>query len=192
MWTRFWNSYSILRNCGPESEVLARPTPVPKKPGFYAWYFDEVPAPIPLTDCVVRNSAILLYIGIAPKSSESKENLRTRLRYHMRGNAYDSTLRLSLGCLLAKRLGIELRRTGKNQRATFGPGEINLCDWLAQHAQVTWHPVSEPWRHEQHIIRSVSLPLNLEYNEGHPFYGVLSDLRSKAKKRAKTPPVWGA
>jgi hypothetical protein len=34
------------------------------------------------------------------------------IRYHYTGNASGSTLRLTLGCLLAERLGIQLRRVG--------------------------------------------------------------------------------
>ena len=39
-----------------------------------------------------------------------------RIRYHFRGNAEGSTLRLTLGCLLIKPLGIELRRVGSGKR----------------------------------------------------------------------------
>lgn len=173
------------------SEILARPNPVPTASGFYAWYFDDVPARVPASDCVVRDGSVLLYIGIAPESAWSKENVRTRLRYHMRGNAFGSTLRRSLGCLLAEQLGIELRSTGANRRTTFGSGESILCDWLGQHARVTWYTCPEPWLREPDVIRSVSLPLNLEHNERHPFHAALSDLRSNAKERAMTLPILG-
>ncbi|WP_394816236.1 GIY-YIG nuclease family protein [Streptomyces mooreae] len=42
----------------------------------------------------------------------STQNLRKRVRYHYRGNAAGSTLRLTLGCLL----GLELRRVGSGKR----------------------------------------------------------------------------
>ena len=47
-----------------------------------------------------------------------------------RGNAYGSTLRLTLGCLLADQLGIELRRVGSGTRLTFGDGEQALSEWM--------------------------------------------------------------
>jgi hypothetical protein len=68
----------------------------------------------------------LLYVGISPKAPPkaggrpSKQNLRTRIRTHYRGNASGSTLRLSLGCLFAETLMIELRRHGKSERRHFG------------------------------------------------------------------------
>ncbi|WP_374939609.1 GIY-YIG nuclease family protein [Streptomyces sp. UH6] len=46
----------------------------------------------------------------------STQNLRKRVRYHCRGNAAGSTLRLTLGCLP----GLELRRVGSGKRMTFG------------------------------------------------------------------------
>ncbi|MFF3911407.1 GIY-YIG nuclease family protein [Streptomyces sp. NPDC001848] len=53
----------------------------------------------------------------------STQNLRKRVRYHYRGNAAGSTLRLTLCCLL----GLELRRVGSGNRLTFGKsGEASL------------------------------------------------------------------
>jgi len=55
----------------------------------------------------------LLCVGIAPKEppafeTPSNQTLRTRVRYHYRGHAYGSTLRLTLGCLLADSFGSQL------------------------------------------------------------------------------------
>ena len=96
-------------------EVLARPCPVPASAGVYAWFFDSCPQGVP-TEGLVRSVGLaLLYVGISPKppstvGTQSRQTLRSRLRYHFRGNAEGSTLRLSLGCLLSQSLGIELRR----------------------------------------------------------------------------------
>ncbi len=45
---------------------------------------------------------------------------------HYAGNAEGSTLRKTLGCLLADELGIELRRVGSGTRKTFVDGEHRL------------------------------------------------------------------
>ncbi|MEV6500759.1 GIY-YIG nuclease family protein [Streptomyces prunicolor] len=72
----------------------------------------------------------MLYVGIAPRymaNRTSTQNLRKRVRYHYRGNAAGSTLRLTLGSLL----GLELRRVGSGKRMTFGKaGEAtpSQCD----------------------------------------------------------------
>ena len=71
-------------------------------------------------------------------SKPSRRNLATRILNHLRGNAYESTLRLTLGCLLAKELGIRIQRIGSGDRLTFGPGERILSGWMAENAFVTW------------------------------------------------------
>jgi hypothetical protein len=122
------------------SEVLSAPSPVPKSPGVYAWYFRNFPPEIPTADCLRFNDLTLLYIGIStsapPRNGKapSKQNLFRRVRYHYRGNAAGSTLRLSLGCLLSVSLNIELRRVGSGNRLTFADGERRLSDWMEANA----------------------------------------------------------
>jgi hypothetical protein len=75
--------------------------------GVYAWYFDRVPPGVPVDGCHIVDNAHLLYVGISPKAdpanggAPSRQTVRRRLRQHFRGNAKGSTLRLTLGCLLA-------------------------------------------------------------------------------------------
>jgi hypothetical protein len=69
----------------------------------YAWYFDVVPPGVPTERRHTTDAGALLYVGIAPKQPPangrpaSRQSLRTRVRYHYRGNAAGSTLRLTLG-----------------------------------------------------------------------------------------------
>lgn len=99
-------------------EALSRPSPVPRVSGIYAWYFDEVPPGVDVRGCHSVSGGVMLYVGIAPKElfrngrPPSAQTLWNRIRYHCRGNAYGSTLRLTLGCHLAGRLGVALRRVG--------------------------------------------------------------------------------
>src|SRR4029434_4988939 len=90
------------------SEVLVRDCPVPRVSGVYAWYFKEPPPGVPTTGCRRALGATLLYIVICARRAERKETLRSCIRYHFRGNAYGSTLRLTFGCLLTGTLGIGL------------------------------------------------------------------------------------
>jgi hypothetical protein len=114
------------------------------------------------------------------------------VRYHLRGNAEGSTLRLTLGCLLAAKLGIELRRVGSGARRTFGPlGEARLSAWLDAHARVTWLSHPEPWTIEDELIQALSLPLNLIGNQCHLFHARLTGVRAAAKRRAEALPVLG-
>jgi hypothetical protein len=120
------------------NEVLSRPCPVPASPGVYGWYFRQLPWSLDASDCVQHDNMPLLYVGIAPKmppangARASHQTLRDRIRYHYSGNAEGSTLRLTLGCLLADHLGIELRRVGGGTRLTFSAGEAVLSEWMVR------------------------------------------------------------
>ena len=177
-------------------ESLAKPSPVPREPGVYAWYFREIPPQVPVAGCCVHGSETLLYVGISPKeppkngAAPSKQKLFNRIRYHYRGNAEGSTLRLTLGCLLSEKLGIQLRRVGSGHRMTFGKGEAILSQWMDDNAFVVWVVDSEPWLLEEKIIGEVSLPLNLDMNKMHPFHQSLSQIRKLAKESARALPIW--
>src|SRR5437660_197365 len=122
------------------AEVLGRPSPVPAESGIYAWFFDQPPEPrIDTTGCVKSHGAALLYVGIAPKrppasgAPGSRQTLRGRLKQHYAGNASGSTLRFTLGCLLADRPQIQLRRVGRTERLWFHDGEDTISGWMAEH-----------------------------------------------------------
>ena len=174
------------------SDLAADRTLVPARSGVYAWYFDEIPAGVSVEECVVFQGSTLLYVGIAPKEppkngrSPSSATLRSRLRQHYRLNAAGSTLRLTLGCLL----GLELRRVGSGNRMTFTAlGEKHLSDWMAAHGRVCWVETPAPWVLEHATIPVVSLPLNLDQNRNHGFHARLSELRARAKARARELPI---
>jgi hypothetical protein len=121
-----------------------------------------------------------------------RETLRSRIRYHFRGNAEGSTLRLTLGCLLEPTLGTRLRRVGSGRRHTFADREAALSAWMASHAAVTWRATPKPWVAEAHLISTLTLPLNLDQNTHHPFAEKLLALRSAARRRADALPVWSS
>jgi hypothetical protein len=137
----------------------------------------------------------LLYIGISPSAPPkngklpSSQSLQSRIRYHFCGNAEGSTLRLTLGCLLAGALDIELRRVGSGKRMPFSTGEARLTEWMQQNARVAWHVCEEPWKLEEELIACVDLPLNLDQNRLHGFHPELSLIRREAKARARELPI---
>ena len=161
----------------------------PALPGVYAWFFTEPPEVVPTSGCIKRDGAYLLYVGISPGRTPSAQNLRTRIRYHFRGNAEGSTLRLTLGCLLELKLGTILRRVGSGRRRTFGPQEAALTNWLQQHARVSWIVHETPERLESHLIKSLLLPLNLDQNKSHLFNRDLTEVRRRARERADAAPI---
>jgi len=177
------------------AEVVARPCPIPDVAGVYGWWFDPIPDGVPAAGCVHCDGSTLLYVGISPKSpprngaSTSRQTIRSRIRYHYTGNAEGSTLRLTLGVLLADELGLELRRVGSGKRRTFSIGEQALSAWMGAHARVSYIAQLEPWLLEEELIASLDLPLNLDQNRHHPFHAELSRHRSEAKAEAGSLPI---
>lgn len=173
--------------------VMSPDCPVPKKPGVYIWYFRSVPATVPISSCLESYGGHLLYAGISPatnRNPRSRQSLRSRIHYHFRGNAAGSTLRRTLGVLLESVSGHPLRRVGSADRYTLtSAGEAWLSNWLASHALVSWREHSAPWELEAELMRTLSLPLNIQGNERHEFYLSLRRLRAEALAKARELPV---
>lgn len=178
-------------------EVLTRPCPAPSEPGIYAWFFKRVPDLIDATGCFSICGKTLLYVGISPREpptdgrQPSRSTLRKRLQTHYRGNAEGSTLRKTLGCLLAHQTGFPLRRVGSGQRQTFtNPGEQALDAWMSANAYVTWHPCERPWAVEQEILASgLPLPLNIRDNPCEAHTLVVRAVRRNAVAAAIDLPI---
>jgi hypothetical protein len=176
-------------------DVLVRPSPVPARPGVYGWWFRRLPSLVAADGCCHYEGLALLYAGISPDRPPrngrpaSKQNLAARIRYHYTGNAEGSTLRKTLGCLLADELGIQLRRVGSGSRMTFGGGEQALSGWMAENAFVSWVVREAPWEFEDDVIVGLDLPLNLKGNQHNPFHLVLTGVRARCVAEARTLPV---
>lgn len=170
------------------TEVMSRPTPVPAVNGVYFWWFKEIPPGVPTDGCITTEGYTLLYVGISPDKRgkpNSRSNLRKRLKTHYSGNAEGSTLRRTLGILLASESNFPLRRVGSGTRTTFThSGEQWLDHWMEQNAKVHWVAHDEPWVLEESLIGSIPLPLNIQGNS-HAFKPFLSAMRSKAMAEAK-------
>jgi hypothetical protein len=166
------------------SELKNSPSLPPPSPGVYGWFFRRVPPEVPTDLCVAREGAVLLYVGISPKNDTSGGSLRRRLQLHFEGNAESSTFRQTLGCLLEAELGTALRRDGSGNK-TFGEKESILSDWIADNTMVAWITTPKPWLLEDHLLKTLSLPLNIEWNARHPFSAQLKELRKKAVLRTE-------
>ena len=171
-------------------DVLSRSTELPKSSGIYAWYFDEIPPGIQPDGLHRLDDRILLYAGISPKKPRREDGkpssgtLRSRLRSHYRGNASQSTLRLTLGSLLHQTLGIQLEQSASG-RFTFGDGEAALSDWMAKHTRVCWALHPEPWLVESEFMVEVPLRLNLDQNRNSAFHAQLTQARAEQRDLAR-------
>jgi len=68
-------------------------------------------------------------------------------------------------------------------------GEQWLDEWLEENAFVCWVKHSAPWELERDILGRLSLPLNIQDNDLHPFSGELSKFRKEAKRLARVEPI---
>ena len=96
VWMTFVESAPLLTR----AEILAHSDLIPQSRGVYAWLFRNPPPGVPTDGCYVRDELTLLYVGISPKNERSRQHLRKRVIYHLKGNAEGATLRLTLGALL--------------------------------------------------------------------------------------------
>jgi hypothetical protein len=176
-------------------EVLVRPSPVPAADGVYGWWFRRLPPLVVADGCCQHQGLTLLYVGISPKRPPrngrpaSKQKLGDRIEDHYKGNAEGSTLRKTLGCLLAGELGIQLRRVGSAKRITFVEGEQALSAWMTENAYVSWVIRHCPWELEDELIAALDLPLNLQGNKSNQFHPVLSRVRARCVAQARHLPV---
>jgi hypothetical protein len=179
-----------------QQEVLDRPSPVPACAGVYGWWFRRLPAPIDISGCARQGGQTLLYVGISPAPPPangrppSKQNLRKRLRQHHARTAAASTLRRTLGCLLADELGLQLQHVSSSGRRTnFGSGEEALSAWMAENALVSWVIRDQPWELEEVLIGELDLPLNLKDNSRNAFHLELTQARRRCLEKARAFPV---
>ena len=174
-------------------KILATTSLPPSVPGVYAWFFKDIPGTVPADDCVTKGPLTLLYVGISPDKigkPNSRQNLRRRITTHFQGNAEGSTLRRSLGVLLAGESGYPLRRVGSGKRMTLThSGEQWLDDWMTENAFVCWLEHQAPWEFEDELLGSLSLPLNIKGNRDHPFARVLTETRIQAISNAREWPI---
>ena len=185
-----------LINCSElysRREILSTTSLPPSTPGVYAWFFKDIPGNAVVDGCVTKGPLTLLYVGISPDKigkPNSRQNLRRRITTHFQGNAEGSTLRRSLGVLLAGESGYPLRRVGSGKRMTLThSGEQWLDDWMTENAFVCWLEHQAPWEFEDELLGSLSLPLNIKGNRDHPFARVLTEARIQAIKDAREWPI---
>lgn len=184
-----------LSQAAERQDALGTPCAIPAAAGVYGWWFRTLPTKIDISGCLRSDMAVLLYVGISPTRpatngrAPSTQTLRSRIRTHFAGNAESSTLRKTLGILLAQELGIELRRVGSGKRMTFGAGEQALSTWMSRNAVVSWLLSDRPWDVEQALFTQCDLPLNLQDNSHNPFHEKLTAMRAAAVARARAMPV---
>lgn len=159
---------------------------IPAAPGAYGWYFDDAADFVPSGDWIRRNGWTLLYVGITGDSADRW--LANRIMdCHLGGTACNSTMRLSLGCLLSRSLGLKLRRAGEKSFDFGYDGEKVLTRWITTHARVAWITTPTPADIESEALSNEGhrLLLNIKKNKLNPFRAELKRVRRDAKAAAE-------
>ncbi|MGY4856845.1 GIY-YIG nuclease family protein [Cryobacterium sp. AP23] len=161
---------------------------VPSKKGVYGWWFTPGILKVPSIAYTTAEGRELLYIGIAPRKPSaaggvSASHLKARITAHAMKDASRSTLRLSLGVLLADELGLVL---GIHKgRANWGPaGEPRLTRWMNEHARISWVVDETPWVIEEELLAGTPLALNVD-GRIDAFAASLSARRKQARHAAR-------
>jgi hypothetical protein len=142
-----------------------------------------MPAFVPLEGAPQFRGMTLLYVGT------SKRPLGERLREHVIDDTSRSTLRRSIGCLLAEHLQIEfvVKRQSRGTRCHFGfdpTGELALSNWMEENARVSWVEHNQPSLLEDYLIKTLIIPMNIKGNR-HPFARVLHSRRGALFAKAR-------
>jgi hypothetical protein len=156
-------------------------------PGFYAWWIrynhrtdtrPQVPAVHPDGD----KEWSLLYVGIAPKTSEQRTHRSLSVRIakdHRRGNIGSSTFRQSLAALLIPSMpGLRPKRGHDRSRLI---DERPLSDWISTRCGLTIAVTERPWLWERAVICELQPPLNLKPGF-HPFRLTVDEARKALRK----------
>lgn len=156
----------------------------------HTWWFTPGALLVPAREYATADGFDLLYTGISPRKptaagKASTGNIRSRLRSHAKRDASWSTLRLSLGILLADDLDLTLALD--QGRIHWGTGEAALTKWMQKHARVSWVRDPAPWDVEEELLAVENVPLNIDQHLHDPFSRGLNQRRidAKAKARAK-------
>lgn len=153
---------------------------VPDETGAYFWFFRSVLEKL-FTEAMEErlhwqtvlkhNQYALLYVGIA-----EGQTLRERIvEKHLRPNSHASTLRFSIGSLLAHKQElprVEGLLSGKFALAENSGIENMISKFLREHAMVSWIQAKEPAAIEGKLLgrcKDLSFPLNIKNNGTHPF-----------------------
>jgi hypothetical protein len=169
-----------------------KPALIPAVGGVYAWWFSKIPPRVCIDGTKIVAGRHLLYVGISPRKPSSTEQaatrtLRDRLLNHCRGPIGSSTLRRTLATLLASDLALRIGRLPSGRIGMPAEDETILTDWMSENARLNWVTSITPWEVEEHLIKTVRLPLNIR-GSSDPFAKVLSKLRSQAGQRPDNVP----
>lgn len=175
-------------NLIPSKDASFDPTVLPDGPGVYLVFFDSGQLVLEESGYLDFDTRLpdsidgfdLLYVGA------TRDSLRLRALAHVRGDSRMSSLRMTVGAVLASRLGLEPVGDGTRTYFNFGDGERRLTDWMRDHTQIAVIESDNPFAMERAILSVLPAPFNISERRRHPFSRYLMSLRAVYAGRPNT------
>ncbi len=174
------------------AEILADRRVIPSTKGIYGWWFNANLPNVSTVGTFEIDRSRLLYVGIAPKGTDSKSTLQKRIRSNHLGNRIaSSTLRRTLAHLLKDELGLSRFLDDKNKFCMSREDETKLTGWMAEHAAVSFLECERAWDLEDDLVAGGEPVLSLNIRgSAAPSAAALSKARNTISDRRK--PLSGA
>lgn len=174
------------------------PCPLPTGAGVYLfcsnneWLAEELNSPT-LTSSALPAGYHPLYIGCAG-------NLQRRIRSHVGRSSVASSMRGSLGTILAEQIGLTPLASDIGGDLWFAEEAI-LSGWIDRYCLVGVRESSNPLRLEKALIVSEKPPLNISFLKTTPFarrlIGARASVRAEARRlrvdqQRRSRATWGS
>lgn len=160
---------------------------IPDAAGVYVifWIQTDTGALCPVSKDALDADAVELvplYVGA------SNDSLRVRIKRHVLGDTRSSTLRASLGLILAERLDLKIVPIPTKAYFCVEP-ERRLSDWIVSNTVVGYFETDDPFGLEKTMLASSAGKLNISGCRPNETSKRLKRLRSNASGR-KLQPNW--
>lgn len=163
---------------------------IPASPGVYGIFFDSAQLLLERSGYLEFDSAFplnrdgfdLLYVGA------TASDLRIRALQHLVGDSRSSSLRMTVGALLAEELALDPVGDGSRTYFSFGDGERRLSEWLAANTRLAFWECDTPFVLEKHLLRTYPVPFNISDRKRHPFSKYLMSIRAFYAGRPRSVP----
>lgn len=167
----------------PASAIKKYPSLIPEESGVYAFVLDD---PTALDAALERSGLVLdsLCLGSRPiiYLGSSNDSIRRRVGCHLSDDTRRSTLRMSLGALMAEELQLEARAIPGRPYFCFEPAsEAVLSAWINRFVSVAVRPTASATIEERRMIVDRDPLLNINGRRQSPSAWTLLMLRRRCQ-----------
>lgn len=164
----------------PSSRLVVDAGLLPSEPGTYFVFFDSGQLLLERSGYLEFDQSYpfnldgfdLLYVGA------TADSLRLCAMQQVVGDSRSSSLRMTVGALVADDLNLDPVGDDSRTYFNFGDGERRLTEWLCAYTRVAVHVTDQPFVVEKMLLRSLTVPFNISDRKRHPYSKYLTNLRA--------------